>query len=151
MAKKKKKKKGKKRSRMSGVGSTFANQLATVAGVVGGAFLDRGIALIPGTENLNKYYIGGGKVALGMGIPYLFKGKNRDIAASVGAGIAGVGALNILSEAGMLSGADDPLIVDLGTGDDSMNADVLAEDVLGADDLSFANGVDDLDVMNGML
>lgn len=150
MAKKKKKKKGKKRSRMSGM-SNLMTPLAIIAGVIGGAYADKGIAMIPGADTLNKYIVPGAKIAVGLGAPMLMKsGKNKDLVTAFGAGLAGVGALNMLSASGMLSGADDPLIVDL-TDDGSMNENVLGR----LDDLSVVNEdvlgrTGDLNVMNGM-
>jgi hypothetical protein len=152
MAKKKKKKHHKKRSRMSGAkGKNFMTSFAASLGVLGGAYLDKGIAMIPGADGLSKYIIGGGKVALGLGVvPYFAKGKHEDAIAAFGGGLAGVGGLNLLAEAGLLSGANDPLIVDLSESG-SMNEDVLA----GMNDLSVVNEdvlgrSSDLSVVNGM-
>ena len=149
MAKKKKKKKKGKRSRMSGFGN-LTNQLAIVAGVVGGAYADKLIQKIPGVEGMNKYVVPGAKVAVGLVVPHFIKGKYKSVAESFGGGLAGVGALNLLSEAGMLSGANDPLIVDL-SDDGGMNEDVLGSlNDLGVMNEDVLGNAGDLSVMNGM-
>lgn len=153
MAKKKKKKhhKGKKH-RMSGAGDgSVVNFVAAVLGTVAGAYADKAVKMIPGTETLNPYWIAGGKVALG-GATLLIpkKVKYRSAMQSFGAGMAGVGALNLLTQSGILSGADDPLIIDLSGYNSNMNENVLA----GMDDLSVMNedvlAGNDLSVVNGM-
>lgn len=129
MARKRKKRlSGRRRSRrVSGLGGVnLGNVGAVVAGAVVAGYINK---LIPPT--VNDKIVAGGKVAIGIALPLLFKGKSQSLAAAAGAGLIAVGAVDLLKSFNVLSGDFDiPTI----------NGDVLT-----GDDLDVINGIDGAD------
>jgi hypothetical protein len=162
MAKRKRKKFGRKRSRMSGIGALGGFDamgiLGAAAGGVGAKFLNK---VIPGT--MDKKLVAGGKIVVGALLPTLVKGQGRALAQAAGNGMIAIGATELLTEMGVLSGLgiptdDDTLAVaiegiedvDFTDVTDEIGADVLGESVLAGDDIPVVNGMDDIPVVNGM-
>jgi hypothetical protein len=147
MAKRKRKHKvsGARRRRHSGMG---AIDTTNILGVVGGAVLAGYLnKIVPAT--VNDKVLAGGKVALGVALPMIFKsGKTKNIMTGVGAGMIAVGSVDLLKSFGALSGSFDIPVVngDILAGDeDEMGQDipVVNGDVLGGDD-DMNMGFDDL-------
>ena len=145
MAKRKKRKMSGVRRRRSSVG---AIDTTNILGVVGGAVLAGYLnKLVPAT--VNDKVLAGGKVALGVALPMIFKGgKTKNIMTGVGAGMIAVGSVDLLKSFGALSGSFDIPVVngDILAGDeDEMGQDipVINGDVLGGDD-DINMGFDDL-------
>jgi hypothetical protein len=147
MAKRKKRKMaGVRRRRSSSVG---AIDTTNILGVVGGAVLAGYLnKLVPAT--VNDKVLAGGKVALGVALPMIFKGgKTKNIMTGVGAGMIAVGSVDLLKSFGALSGSFDIPVVngDILAGDEDemgfdipiVNGDILGQDEdinMGFDDLS---------------
>ena len=146
MAKRKRKHRvsGTRRRRHHGMG---AIDTTNILGVVGGAVLAGYLnKLVPAT--VNDKVLAGGKVALGVALPMIFKGgKTKNIMTGVGAGMIAVGSVDLLKSFGALSGSFDIPVVngDILSGDDEMGQDipVVNGDVLGGDD-DINMGFDDL-------
>jgi len=114
---------GTRRRRHHGMG---AIDTTNILGVVGGAVLAGYLnKIVPAT--VNDKVLAGGKVALGIALPMIFKsGKTKNIMAGAGAGMIAVGAVDLLKSFGALSGSFDIPVV---------NGDILAgdEDYMGQD------------------
>lgn len=132
------------RRRRHGIG---AIDTTNILGVVGGAVLAGYLnKVVPAT--INDKVLAGGKVALGVALPMIFKGgKTKNIMTGVGAGMIAVGSVDLLKSFGALSGSFDIPVVngDILAGDEDglgdipvVNGDVLGadEDMMGFDDLS---------------
>jgi hypothetical protein len=129
---------------MGGIDTT--NILGVVAGAVAAGYLNKLVG-----NKVNDKVLAGGKVALGIALPMLFKsGSTKNIMAGVGSGMVAVGSVDLLKSFGALSGDFDiPVIngdfdIPVINGDDNfMNGD---EDDMGADFLSadILNGEDDM-------
>jgi hypothetical protein len=129
-------------SKMSGIDTT--NILGVVAGAVVAGYLNKLVG-----NKVNDKVLAGGKVALGIALPMLFKsGSSKNIIAGVGSGMIAVGSVDLLKSFGALSGDFDiPVIngdfdIPVINGDDEFGADILNgdEDGMGAD---FLSGDDD--------
>ena len=129
-------------SKMSGIDTT--NILGVVAGAVVAGYLNKLVG-----NKVNDKVLAGGKVALGIALPMLFKsGSTKNIIAGVGSGMIAVGSVDLLKSFGALSGDFDiPVIngdfdIPVINGDDEFGADILNgdEDGMGAD---FLSGDDD--------
>jgi hypothetical protein len=127
---------------MSGIDTT--NILGVVAGAVVAGYLNKLVG-----NKVNDKVLAGGKVALGIALPMLFKsGSSKNIIAGVGSGMIAVGSVDLLKSFGALSGDFDiPVIngdfdIPVINGDDEFGADILNgdEDGMGAD---FLSGDDD--------
>jgi hypothetical protein len=145
MAKRKKRKMNGVRRRRSSVG---AIDTTNILGVVGGAVLAGYLnKLVPAT--VNDKVLAGGKVALGVALPMIFKGgKTKNIMTGVGAGMIAVGSVDLLKSFGALSGSFDIPVVngDILAGDEEFMGEdipVVNGDVLGGDD-DINMGFDDL-------
>ena len=137
MAKKKKAKKSRSksrsRSRRGGMLGAIdvTNTLSIVVGAVGAKLIDK---VVP--ESLDPRIVAAGKVAAGLFLPGLVKdGKTKAMMQGVGSGMIAVGAMDLLTSFGVLSGVSDN--------------DLLAVSLEGVDDLPVVNGTDDLPVVNG--
>jgi len=109
------------------------NILAVAAGAVAAKFVDK---VIPDT--IDSKIVSGGKIALGIALPMLSKdGKTKAMLQGVGSGMVAIGAVELLSSFGVLSGigADD--------------SDMLVVSLDGVDDLPVINGEEDIAVVNG--
>lgn len=127
MAKKRKTKKSKSRRRSTVGAIDMTTTLGVIGGVVAGKMLDK---VIPAT--MNPKIAAGAKILVGVGAPMLMKSpKAKATVTAVGAGIAGVGAIDLLKSFGVVSGNDEEITVELN-----------------GDDLPVING-DDLPVING--
>jgi hypothetical protein len=127
---------------MGGIDTT--NILGVVAGAVVAGYLNKLVG-----NKVNDKVLAGGKVALGIALPMLFKsGSTKNIIAGVGSGMIAVGSVDLLKSFGALSGDFDiPVIngdfdIPVINGDDEFGADILNgdEDGMGAD---FLSGDDD--------
>jgi hypothetical protein len=146
-------KRGRKRRKISGVrrrrsSGMGAIDTTNILGVVGGAVLAGYLnKIVPAT--INDKVLAGGKVALGVALPMIFKsGKTKNIMGGVGAGMIAVGSVDLLKSFGALSGSFDIPIVngDILAGDDEFMGEdipVVNGDVLGGDD-DINMGFDDL-------
>ena len=120
---------GSRRRRHHGLG---AIDTTNILGVVGGAVLAGYLnKLVPAT--VNDKILAGGKVALGLALPMIFKsGKTKNIMTGVGAGMIAVGSVDLLKSFGALSGDFDIPVVngDILHGDDDMgyNDDLSGDD-----------------------
>ncbi len=131
-------------SRMGGIDTT--NILGVVAGAVVAGYLNKLVG-----NKVNDKVLAGGKVALGLALPMIFKsGSTKNIMTGVGSGMIAVGSVDLLKSFGALSGDFDiPVIngdfdIPVINGDDEfMNGDddFMGEDFLSADILS---GDDDM-------
>jgi hypothetical protein len=136
MAKKTKKKKSTRRTSRRSRGRALGaidttNLMGVVAGAIGSKFLDK---VIP--ASLDPKLVAGGKVALGVFLPNFVKdGKTKAMLSAVGNGMIAVGAVELMTQFGVLSGVED--------------TDLLAVSLEGIDDLPVVNGTDDLPVVNG--
>lgn len=136
MAKRKKKSHRRRSSRrsfgmMGAIDTT--NILTVAAGAVGAKMLDK---VIPDT--IDAKLVAAGKIALGIALPMVVKdGKSKNVMQGLGSGLIAVGAIDLVSSFGILSGvgADDK--------------DMLVVSLDGVDDLPVVNGDDDLPVVNG--
>lgn len=153
MAKKKKaKKRSTTRRRRSLSGAVGAVDIMNVVSVIAGAVIAKGAdKFLP--ETLDKKIVAGGKVALGVALPMFIKSGNlKNIASGAGAGMVAVGALDLLTDLGVLSGLGivetKPAIFDVFA--DSLSGDILgAGNVLSGNDLNVINGLDDdINVIN---
>ena len=135
---------GTRRRRHHGLG---AIDTTNVLGVVGGALIAGYLnKIVPAT--VNDKVLAGGKVALGLALPMVFKsGKTKNIMTGVGAGMIAVGSVDLLKSFGAISGDFDIPVVngDILAGDDEsmgdipvVNGDILAgdDDMMGYNDLS---------------
>ncbi len=146
MAKRKKRKmSGVRRRRSSSVG---AIDTTNILGVVGGAVLAGYLnKIVPAT--VNDKVLAGGKVALGVALPMIFKsGKTKNIMGGVGAGMIAVGSVDLLKSFGALSGSFDIPVVngDILAGDEDemgMDIPIVNGDILGQDE-DINMGFDDL-------
>ena len=125
-------------SKMGGIDTT--NILGVVAGAVVAGYLNKLVG-----NKVNDKVLAGGKVALGIALPMLFKsGSTKNIISGVGSGMIAVGSVDLLKSFGALSGDFDiPVIngdfdIPVINGDDEMGAD----EEMGADFLS-------ADILNG--
>jgi hypothetical protein len=124
---------GTRRRRHHGMGAIdTTNILGVVGGAVIAGYLNK---IVPAT--VNDKVLAGGKVALGIALPMIFKsGKTKNIMGGVGAGMIAVGSVDLLKSFGALSGSFDIPVVngDILAGDDEMgdipvvNGDILAGD-----------------------
>lgn len=135
MAKKKKAKKSRKsyRSRKGGMlgAIDFTNTLAVIAGAVAGKMVDK---VIP--ESIDPKISAAGKIGLGLFLPNFVKdGKTKALLQGVGSGMIAVGALDLATSLGVISGVNDD--------------DMLAVSLEGIEDLPVINGSDDMPVING--
>jgi hypothetical protein len=142
---------------MGGIDTT--NILGVVAGAVVAGYLNKLVG-----NKVNDKVLAGGKVALGIALPMLFKsGSTKNIMAGVGSGMVAVGSVDLLKSFGALSGdfdipvingdfdipvinGDDDLGADFLSGDDDMGADFLSADILNGDDdlgADFLSGEED--------
>jgi hypothetical protein len=136
-------KRGKRKHKVSGVRrrrhhGMGAIDTTNILGVVGGAVLAGYLnKIVPAT--VNDKVLAGGKVALGIALPMIFKsGKTKNIMAGAGAGMIAVGSVDLLKSFGALSGSFDIPVVngDILAGDDDymgqdipvVNGDILAGD-----------------------
>lgn len=128
-------------SKMGGIDTT--NILGVVAGAVVAGYLNKLVG-----NKVNDKVLAGGKVALGIALPMLFKsGNTKNIIAGVGSGMIAVGSVDLLKSFGALSGDFDiPVIngdfdIPVINGDEEFGADILnGDDEFGAD---FLSGDDD--------
>lgn len=122
-----------RRRRRSSVGGVdFVSIVAAVAGAVGGKLIDK---IIPAT--IDPRIVAGIKIAVGVGLPMLFKGKQKNFASSLGTGLAVVGTLDLLNTMGVISGMPD---------------EVIEVDMSGVEDIPILNGNetdDDIPIVNG--
>ena len=129
-------------SKISGIDTT--NILGVVAGAVVAGYLNKLVG-----NKVNDKVLAGGKVALGIALPMLFKsGSTKNIISGVGSGMIAVGSVDLLKSFGALSGDFDipvingdfdiPVINGDEFGEDEFGADILngEEDGMGADFLS---------------
>jgi len=108
-----------RRSHARGMG---AIDFTSIGSIVGGAVLAGYInKLVPAT--VNDKILAGGKVALGVALPMMFKsGKSKNIMAGIGAGFIAVGSVDLLKSFGALSGDFDIPVIN-GLGEDVLNGD----------------------------
>ena len=129
------------RRRMSGIGavSNFSLEIGTLAGVIGGALINK--ALVNQTS-LTPTVKGGAKLILG-GI--ISKMSRNEILKGAGLGLLGFGGYELMQGVGLfgLGQADDTEMLAVSL--DGIGADVLGADM---DDLSTING--DIDTVNGI-
>jgi hypothetical protein len=128
---------------MSGVGgSKMGEVLAMIAGAVAAKVVSNKLA-----DKVNPKILAGGEIVLGYFMPKLIKNK---IAASVGAGMAVGGGVNLLSSFGVISGISgigESMDVEMMSGYDDMDADMGATS---SDNLqSIAGGLTDYGIMSG--
>ena len=120
-------------SRMGGIDTT--NILGVVAGAVAAGYLNKLVG-----NKVNDKVLAGGKVALGIALPMLFKsGSTKNIMAGVGSGMVAVGSVDLLKSFGALSGDFDIPVIngddEFMSGDDEfMGEDFLSADILNGDD-----------------
>jgi hypothetical protein len=127
------------------------NILGVVAGAIAAGYLNKLVG-----NKVNDKVLAGGKVALGIALPMLFKsGSTKNIMAGVGSGMIAIGSVDLLKSFGALSGdfdipvingdfdipvinGDDDMGEDIISNDDDMGADILSgdDDMMGADFLS---------------
>jgi hypothetical protein len=138
---------GVRRRRSSMAGIDTMNILGVIGGAVIAGYINK---LIPVT--VNDKIIAGGKVALGLALPMLVKGKGSNLVGGIGAGMVAVGSVDLLKSFGALNGDFDIPVIN----GDVLSGDVLAGDVLSGDDMDIPviNGDDDFmngddDFMNG--
>ena len=118
-------------SKMGGIDTT--NILGVVAGAVVAGYLNKIVG-----NKVNDKVLAGGKVALGIALPMLFKsGSTKNIMAGVGSGMVAVGSVDLLKSFGALSGDFDIPVIngddEMGA-DEEMGADFLSADILNGDD-----------------
>lgn len=173
MAKKKKSKKKGSRRRRGRLGSTAGERFTGALMVMGGAALSRTIdAVLPDDMDIDPKIIAGGKMAVAIFAPTMFKDpKTRRIAEQVGDGMLAVAGMEMLDAFGFFEGvglpkmsknrmseADDveelAVVIEgldemndevINDGINVMNEDVLAEDVLADDYEDFDDDDEDED------
>jgi len=133
-----------RRSSMSGTGSTVTNALAMVTGAVIGRVLSTKLS-----NKVNPKILAGGQIALGIFLPKMVKNK---FAAGIGAGMIVNGGVQALSSFGVISaisGFTDGVKVDyLGDDDfDSISGSADIQEIAGIDDMGM--GLVDEGVMSG--
>lgn len=141
MAKKRKgtKRRSTRRARISGTNDVM-NVLSVAGGAVAAGFLNK---LIPPT--VNDKVVAAGKIALGLGLPMLIRGKGQNAARAIGSGMIAVGSVDLLKSFGVLSGDFDiPVInADVLSEDELEQISGLGEEVLAGNDIPVINGPDD--------
>jgi len=151
MARHKRKTKKHHTRRRSGMGAKkssidFTNILGVVAGAVAAGYLNK---LVPADSKIDPKIIAGGKIALGVALPMFVKsGSMKNVLGGAGSGMIAVGAVELLKEMDMLSGAaeDDVLEISLNGDMDVLSGDdmaVINASVLAEDDMSVINGYDE--------
>ena len=141
-----------RRSRMSGLGGIDAMQ---IIGVIGGAFVGKFInKVIP--DSVNPKIVAGGKVALGIILPIVVKGKAKNMMKAVGDGILAVGSIELLTEFGVISGLgldDNTELAVAIEGIEDVSFEDISGNVLAGDDIPVINAdvlsADDIPVING--
>lgn len=110
-----------------------------VAGGIAGRLVDK---IVPSTWN--PKLVSGIKVGVGLLAPLPFKsGKAKNIAKSLGAGMAVVGVTDLLHAFGVINGPEGSETIDVHLdGDEDLP-------IVNGDDLPIVNG-DDLPIVNGM-
>lgn len=140
MAKRRKKSIRTRRRRSMSMGAIdTTNILGVVAGAVISGYLNKLVG-----NKVNDKILAGGKVALGITLPMIFKsGATKNIMQGVGSGMIAVGSVDLLKSFGALSGDFDIPVINgdfdipvINGDDDMMGDDFMGEDFMSADILN---------------